>query len=151
MNTLTGQRPDDPGHGRPVPVSAGNRTVRVLVTGSRTWTDAATITAALDELHARHGQALVVVHGACPRGADTLAQAWARARGVPVEAHPADWSKGRGAGPARNAAMVSSRPDACLAFIRGDSRGATGCAAMSEHAGIPTTRHTCRDDDTDEL
>ena len=115
---------------------------RVLVTGSRTWTDTTAITRALDELHAVHEPRLVVVHGACPTGADAIAHTWAHTHGVPVETHPADWSTGRSAGPARNAAMVATNPDTCLAFIRDHSTGATGCADLAEHAGIPTTRHT---------
>jgi hypothetical protein len=115
---------------------------RVLVTGSRTWTDTEAITQALDRLHAQHAAALRVVHGANPRGADAIAQAWADAHGVPVETYPADWSTGRSAGPARNAAMVATGPELCLAFIADHSRGATDTADRAEHASIPTHRHT---------
>jgi hypothetical protein len=116
--------------------------VRVLVTGSRDWTHALTITTALARLHTEHGPRLVVVHGACPHGADAIADRWARANGVPVELHPPDWrTHGRAAGPIRNAAMVHSAPALCLAFIRNHSPGATGCARLADDAGIPTTRH----------
>lgn len=115
---------------------------RVLVTGSRTWTDAAAITGVLTDLHEVHGDRLVVVHGACRTGADRIADGWARRHGVATETHPADWAAGPGAGPARNAAMVATSPDVCLAFIRDGSPGATGCADAAERAGIPTTRHT---------
>jgi hypothetical protein len=115
--------------------------LRVLVTGSRTWTRARDITTALDALHTQHGDRLIVVHGACPRGADAIADAWCRRHGVAVERHPAAWSTGPAAGPARNAAMVATSPDLCVAFIRDNSPGATGCAHLAETAGIPTTRH----------
>ena len=115
---------------------------RVLVTGSRTWTDATAITGALAELQQQYGDRLVVVHGACRTGADRIADGWARRHGVATETHPADWAAGRGAGPARNAAMVATSPDVCLAFIRDQSPGATGCADLADRAGIPTTRHT---------
>src|SRR4051812_23315368 len=115
---------------------------RVLVTGSRTWTDTAVINTALIALGVRHGPALVVVHGACPRGADAIADAWCQRTGTPVERHPADWSTGRAAGHRRNAAMVATHPDLCVAFIRNASPGATGCAALAQTAGIPTIRHT---------
>src|SRR6266511_4918599 len=127
--------------GAPAP-TATSGPFRVLVTGSRTWTRAAAVVAALHGLHAEHGAALVVVHGACPRGADAIAEAWCRRRGVPVERYPADWPTGRGAGLARNAAMVATRPDLCLAFIHHRSPGATHCAQLAEAAGIPTIRHT---------
>lgn len=125
----------------PTPQRPGT-TFRVLVTGSRTWTHKPTITTTLDRLHTEHDSRLMVVHGACPGGADAIADRWARDRGVPVETHPADWTTGRVAGPHRNAAVVATGPALCLAFIRDDSPGATGCARLAEAAGIPTTRHT---------
>jgi hypothetical protein len=118
--------------------------IRVLVTGSRHWSDQTLIVDALNALHRQHGRQLILVHGACRRGADQIADSWAMAHGVPTETHPADWSTGHGAGPARNAAMVATRPDACLAFILNDSPGASGCARDAERAGIPTTRYVRR-------
>jgi bifunctional DNA primase/polymerase-like protein/SLOG family YspA-like protein len=132
--------------GRPEPAERAR--FRVLVTGSRTWTDPALIHTGLNELLRVHGSALVVVHGACRSGADAIAHAWARGHRVPVETHSADWAAGRSAGPARNALMVATRPDACLAFIRDQSRGATGCARLAQAAGIPTTIHTWKETTT---
>lgn len=111
---------------------------RVLVTGSRTWTDLPTLVHALDELLIAH-PAMVVVHGRCPKGADVMADAWAARRGVEVERHPADWGReGNAAGILRNVRMVATRPDVCLAFIVDNSRGATHCANAAREAGIPT-------------
>lgn len=115
---------------------------RVLVTGSRTWPDYEKVEAVLSALLVAHGRGLVVVHGDCPRGADAIARAWCLHRGVADERHPADWSKGRGAGYARNAEMVMSRPDECVAFVHDRSRGATHCAGLAERTGIPTRRWT---------
>ncbi|HZN17605.1 MAG TPA: SLOG family protein [Micromonosporaceae bacterium] len=116
---------------------------RVLVTGSRTWTDTTTIHTALNALHTQHRAGLVVLHGACPRGADAITDAWCTRHRVPVERYPANWRRlGTRAGHARNAAMVATGPARCLAFIRDRSPGATGCAALAEAAGIPTTHHT---------
>ena len=112
---------------------------RVLVTGSRTWVWAPDIRRALDELRYQFDD-LAVVHGACPRGADAIADAWCRQYGVPVERYPADWARGRGAGLARNTVMVGSRPDRCLAFIHNGSPGASFCADLAERSGIPTYR-----------
>ena len=65
-------------------------TYRVLVTGSRAWPDEATVEEALEEVRALG--ALVVVHGACPSGADAMASRWARRRSlVTEERHPALW------------------------------------------------------------
>lgn len=116
---------------------------RILVTGSRTWTDRDTIRRALDA-EVRHAWALgfiaVVVHGACPRGADLIADQYAIDNHIPVERHPAEWSSGRGAGHRRNALMVKIGARVCLAFIRNESPGATSCARLAEDAGIYTRR-----------
>ena len=51
---------------------------------------------------------LVIVTGACPRGADRLAEDWAFLRGIRYERWLADWDKhGRSAGIRRNAEMVA--------------------------------------------
>lgn len=114
--------------------------MRVLVTGSRDWTDRQAIEDELDKLYYdfpfRH---LTVVHGAA-RGADTIAAMWAAARGsqVSAEAHPAEWERyGRAAGHRRNAEMVALGADICLAFPLGESRGTRGCIEMAKKAGIP--------------
>ena len=114
---------------------------RVLVTGSRTWTDTGTIRDALAQQWG-DGTA-VLVSGACPHGADRLAEACWTHWGGRVEHHPADWDRhGRGAGYRRNTEMVAAGASVCLAFIRGNSRGASHTAALAEAAGIPTHRHT---------
>lgn len=122
--------------------------IRVLVTGSRTWGDWRTLNAALDAVLAdarSRGQRLVVIHGACTSGADQWADQWALSRGVSVDRWPAEWSRlGKRAGMVRNAEMVAwaarSGAELCLAFIRGESAGATHCAGLAEQAGIPTKR-----------
>jgi SLOG family YspA-like protein len=112
-------------------------TSRVLITGSRTWTDNTIIR---DALAPYRSPGAVLVHGDA-RGADRIAAAIWRRWGLPVESHPADWSVGRAAGVIRNRRMVGLGADVCLAFIRDHSRGATHCAEAAENAGIPTRRH----------
>jgi len=120
--------------GRPVrPVSH-----RVLITGSRTWTDEQVIADALRE-HWHNGNALLVT-GACPSGADAIAEQIWRAHGGLVERHPAAWQTGRDAGMRRNADMVALGAEVCLAFIRDASPGATHAARLAEQAGIPVRR-----------
>lgn len=127
--------------------------MRILVTGSRDWSDYGRIAFALTEAVQGAENTPVVVHGDCPTGADAMAGEIADLSGFHVEPHPADWSRGRRAGPERNAHMVSLGADLCLAFI-GDctsprcnipgkhpSHGATGCADLAEGAGIPVRRY----------
>lgn len=121
--------------------------MRVLLTGSRTWGDATAITWALDAIYWSNCiEPMVLVHGACPTGADAIADRWAvRASRVTVERHPADWERhGKRAGYIRNAEMVQLGADLCLAFIAGGSKGATHCAGLAEKAGIEVRRWTCR-------
>ena len=141
-------------------------TYRILITGSRTWTDEGAIwdalNAAIDQATTQGEREFVVVHGDCPRGADAQAAAfcedqsgWYDNAGYTLaeERHPADWTAlGRRAGYARNAAMVALGADVCLAFIgpchspkcgRLDahgSHGATHCAAEARRAGIEVRR-----------
>jgi hypothetical protein len=116
---------------------------RVLITGSRTWTDPAAIHEALDTVTAAAG-GITLVHGGAGRGADAIASNWAAVRKragwpVAVERYPADWGRyGTRAGMIRNAEMVKAGADLVLAFIRDNSRGATHCAGLAEKAGIET-------------
>jgi hypothetical protein len=67
---------------------------RLLVTGSRTWHDVRVIEQALAVILDRHPQGVLLVHGACSRGADAIAAAYAaRTPGYRTEAHPADWDQ----------------------------------------------------------
>ena len=113
---------------------------RVLITGSRTWTDHTTIRTSLAAVW--HPDT-VLVSGACPRGADALCEACWTAWGGQIERHPADWTRhGQAAGFRRNQHLVSLGADVCLAFIRDHSPGATHTAAIADAAGIPTYLYT---------
>ena len=116
---------------------------RVLITGSRTWStqDWRVIFDALAEYNY---PPVTLVSGACPRGADHIAERIAADLGWTIERHPADWKGGygRAAGFVRNAEMVKLGADVCVAFIKDGSRGATHCADLAEKAGIPVKRYT---------
>lgn len=119
--------------------------VRVLITGSREFTDRQTVAAALTDVWRENGkQQLVVVHGSA-RGADSLAAAVADNQPdhhLIQEAHPADWRPNgvldRAAGHKRNAEMIATGVDICLAFFKtgAGNRGTTGCVALARKAGI---------------
>jgi len=88
--------------------------MRLLVCGSRTWTDRARLWEVLDRLVADHGDGQVVLIEGDARGADRLAGQLAHERGWRLERYPADWThQGRAAGFRRNARMLrQGRPDA---------------------------------------
>lgn len=116
--------------------------MRVLVTGARFWTDVALIEGELARVIWLVGRPcdVVLVHGACPRGADAIAHQFGVDVGMRVERHPADWETWKkAAGFRRNAEMVSLGADLCLAFIKNGSRGASMTAELAEKAGIPTS------------
>jgi hypothetical protein len=107
---------------------------RVLVCGGRDFSDRATLTAALDRLHAERGFTLVIAGGA--RGADTMAEEWAASRGVPCDVYMAEWERlGRKAGPIRNARMLTEgNPDLVVAFPGG--RGTAHMVRIARRAGV---------------
>jgi hypothetical protein len=109
--------------------------MRILVCGGRDYADACALNEALDAIH-RENTITRLIHGAA-RGADSLAAAWARSRGIPTLAFPADWRRdGKAAGFVRNARMLrEGRPELVVAFP-----GGTGTAHMvnlARPAGIP--------------
>jgi hypothetical protein len=126
-------------------------TVRLLVTGSRTWRDRDALFDALDRIaHRFAGRDLILVHGACPQGADKFAAEWAESRqAITPEPHPADWDRyGRAAGPVRNKEMVAAGADLAVTFIAQcgcpgnppgphGTHGSVHCANLAARAGIP--------------
>lgn len=112
-------------------------TKRILVTGSRSWTDKIVIRNALMVEASRFAhEDIVLVHGANPRGADAIADKIATQYGWVVEKHPAKWSSGRSAGPIRNQQMADAGADVCLAFPLSDSKGTFDMIDRARDAGI---------------
>ena len=112
----------------------------ILVCGSREWEDYTVVYIELLREVIAQGWADVpirVIHGAC-RGADRLAAIAAHGLGYEVTPFPADWSRGRRAGPERNARMLDENPDLVIAF--GHGRGTDGMVRMAERRGVPVRR-----------
>jgi len=122
--------------------------MRLLVCGSRTWTDRPRLREVLDQVVTEHsdGQVVTVIEGDA-RGADRLAGQLARERGWRLERYPADWSgEGRAAGFRRNARMLrEGHPDLVVAFTVGPlaaSRGTADMVRRARAAGVPVQHVT---------
>ena len=115
--------------------------MKVLVCGSRDWTNGAAIEREFKKLPT----GTIIVHGACPTGADALAEKLAMKYGFPIRRYPADWeNEGKSAGPKRNARMVreehrNGEPIALGLAFTSDlqrSRGTRDCVERARKAGI---------------
>ena len=109
-------------------------TLRILVCGGRDYADARALGAALDAVHT--GDPVSdLIHGAA-RGADSLAAAWARSRGISTRPFPADWNRdGKAAGFLRNVRMLrEGRPDLVVAFPGG--KGTAHMINLARRAGV---------------
>ena len=105
---------------------------RVLVCGSRAWTDAAAIRDRLAKLPSGSE----VMHGGA-RGADRIAGTAATSLGLSVREFPADWKNlGRSAGVQRNLAMLDEEPDLVLAFWLNGSAGTAHTIREARKRGI---------------
>ncbi|AXH44227.1 DprA-like DNA processing chain A [Arthrobacter phage GoCrazy] len=113
--------------------------MRLLITGSREWTDLEFIRGQLRKIYEAHSD-VTLVSGACPRGADRIAEVVGEVEfGFKIERHPAEWEKyGPRSGFKRNAEMVALGADVCFAFIKDESRGATHTAQLAYKNGIKT-------------
>ncbi|MBF6540764.1 DUF2493 domain-containing protein [Nocardia farcinica] len=131
---------------------------RLLVTGSRNWTDRQIIRDALARAwRDLQPGPIVLVHGAA-RGADTIASDIWTGGGLPDEPHPAKWDQACGptcthrrqrdsrvyhtcAGGIRNQLMVDLGADLVLGFPIGAGwSGTKDCLARARAAGIRDVR-----------
>ena len=114
--------------------------MKVLVCGSRDWTDFDAIANRLTALPGEHEE-ITVIHGGAP-GADTMARRAARLLRFEVRAFPADWRTwGKRAGFIRNVAMLDEQPDLVIAFQLNDSRGTQHTIDEARRRGIPVEVH----------
>jgi len=113
---------------------------RILVTGSRNWTDKPTIRHAIFQTWQNAGSPrdTILVSGNAKRGADRYAEICGDGFGFEVERIPANWDEeGKSAGPKRNQRMVNLGADICLAFPLEDSIGTIDCIKKAKKAKIP--------------
>lgn len=110
---------------------------RVIVAGSRTFTDYELMKEKLD-LVLKNIEDITIVSGTA-RGADTLGERYAAERGYSVLRFPADWDRyGRRAGYLRNVQM-SENAEALVAFMpHGGSRGTQMMIDIANQKDMPT-------------
>lgn len=105
-----------------------------LVCGGRDYAERDSVFAALDKLRSRNPN-ITILHGACPTGADSLAQEWAVLNERPYIGVPAQWGvHGASAGPIRNQLMLCYLPNGCVAFPGG--AGTRNCVEVAERADL---------------
>ena len=108
--------------------------MRICVCGGRDYNDREKVWSVLDTAKAIMPN-FTLVHGDA-KGADSLADAWARYNGIETDPFPADWElNGKAAGPIRNRQMIASGIACLIAFPGG--RGTADMVAACIKAGIP--------------
>ncbi|MDX3966809.1 MAG: DUF2493 domain-containing protein [Bradyrhizobium sp.] len=116
-------------------VPAGSR---IAFTGGSDFNDHLRIWAALDKVHAKHPD-MVLLHGGSPRGAERIAACWADNRKVVQVAFKPDWNRHRNAAPfKRNDQMLDALPIGVIVFP--GSGISANLADKARKMGIPVWR-----------
>jgi hypothetical protein len=90
--------------------------IRIALSGGFDYDDHQRIWRALDRIHARHAQ-MVLLHGGNRKGAEHIAALWARERDVPQIAFRPDFDRHRNAAPfKRNDQMLDTLPAGVIVF-----------------------------------
>jgi hypothetical protein len=115
--------------------------LRVLVCGSRSWTDRETIWKAMtsiDFFSKYKPSDVIIIHGNA-KGADQLAESVAVELGYFIKRFPAEWNKyGKSAGMIRNKQMLEEgKPSFVLAFQVGNSPGTANMIKLVQDADMP--------------
>jgi hypothetical protein len=101
--------------------------MKVGIVGSRSFMDFQRLSRELDKLNLSVTDE--IVSGGCPKGADYLAERYARVRKHPLKVFKADWERyGKSAGVVRNLELVKYC-DSVVVFWDGTSRGTANTIA----------------------
>lgn len=110
--------------------------MKVLVTGSRDWTDTLAVKEEILGVMESHEGPYTLIEGGCS-GADRIARKLATEYGWTIITEKADWSQGRMAGPIRNTKMIEKhKPNIALCFRKNNSRGTADCVNKLRKYGI---------------
>lgn len=109
--------------------------MRLVVSGSRDWTDRALVYEVMDTLHSNYGIE-VVFHGD-QRGLDTWVKQWALERGVPVFGCPYPPAYGKQGGGVRNGWLLDfGLPNLVVAFPMKASVGTWNMVTQAKQRGL---------------
>src|SRR5574343_1355792 len=112
------------------------RKVRLLVAGSREYRNSAFVFERLDHLTKNLAREELVVISGLAKGPDSIAIAWAKARGLDWTEFPADWDAfGKRAGYLRNEEMGALATH-CVVFWDGVSRGTLDMIRRAKAKGL---------------
>ena len=110
---------------------------RLLVTGSRDWSDVEVIATELQFVAKKYNNVVLVSGHAI--GADRIAELIAVDLGWVVEIHEPDWTlHGKSAGFKRNTTMLETDVQAVLAFHKDNSKGTADTIKKAKERKIPT-------------
>jgi len=110
---------------------------RLLVTGSRDWSDVEVIATELQFVAKKYNNVVLVSGHAI--GADRIAEEIAVGLGWVVEIHEPDWTlHGKSAGFKRNTTMLETEVQAVLAFHKDNSKGTADTIRKAKERKIPT-------------
>jgi len=109
--------------------------MRLIIAGYREFHDYPLLRKKVSHLTKGHTIA-TILSGKC-RGADTLGERFAKEFGIPVEDHPAEWTKhGKAAGPIRNWEMVENATHA-IVFDHPLARGSKDLIKQAKVKRLP--------------
>lgn len=116
------------------------RSLRVAVIGGRDFADRAVMERCLDNLSASLGRPRAIVSGGAT-GADRLAAAYARGRGIPLVEFKPDYAacrtpQERRVAPLLRNARIIEAADVVIAFWDGRSRGTADALSRARRAGL---------------
>lgn len=111
-------------------------TYNIGIVGSRNFNRWDLVVSEMNKLIDTHGQPNTIISGGA-KGADSMAETWAKTNGCEMIVHPALWNKyGKRAAYLRNKDIVRDS-DMLLAFPSKSGRGTQMTINLSQDKGIP--------------